>query len=146
MLLWDEIAERFGSAQHWWIGTAGSAGPHAAPIWGVVVNGALIFYGAPNAVRSRNISGDSRIVLHLNDPVDVLILHGTAADAGPVDGRREVTAAYAAKYPDDGDAEWLPGSPMLEGVRLWAVGPTHAIAWRSGSSDDWVNRRWRSPS
>ena len=72
------------------------------------------FYGAPDSVRSRNLAADPRLVVHLESASDVLILHGTAAMAGPAGADLAVNAAYAAKYTDPTDLEYLPDAPANE--------------------------------
>ena len=143
-LTWDEIAQRFSDAQNWWVATAGSGGPHAVPVWGVVVDGVLCFYGEPMTVRSRNIAADPRIVLHLESGSSVLIVHGTAT-SGPSAGLdAAVSAAYAAKYTDPTDLEYLPEAPGMAAALRYTVTATRAIAWTLGSSVEWRNRRWRA--
>ena len=66
-LTWDEIARRFDAARNWWVATTGPGGPHSVPVWGVVVDGTLLFYGEEVAVRSRNLAADPRMVAHLED-------------------------------------------------------------------------------
>jgi hypothetical protein len=81
-LAWADVAARFATEPCWWIGTTGSSGPHAVPIWGVVVDDVLYFYGEPDTLRSRHIVADNRIVLHLPDPMDVLVVKGKATPTG----------------------------------------------------------------
>ena len=66
-LTWDEIAGRFSAARNWWVSTSGPGGPHAVPVWGVVVDDLLFFYGEESAVRTRNLGADPRLVVHLED-------------------------------------------------------------------------------
>jgi hypothetical protein len=139
---WDEIERRFSDAQNWWVATSGDAGPHAVPVWGVVVDGALHFYSEDSTVRSRNLAGDERLVLHLESGSDVLILHGTATRGDAAGAHPAINAAYAAKYADPTDLEFLPDAEGMQGARLWTVSPERAIAWRLGSSEEWDNRRW----
>lgn len=141
---WDEIATRFETAQSWWVATSGPAGPHAVPVWGVVVGGVLQFYGEESTVRSRNLAVDPRLVLHLESASDVLVVHGTAGVSGFAHEHADVNAAYAAKYIDPTDREYLPDAPGMTAARLYVVTPTRAIAWRLGSSEEWDNRRWRA--
>ena len=145
-LTWDEIARRFSAAQNWWVATAGDAGPHSVPVWGVVVRDALYFYGDPAAVRSRNLAADPRLVLHLESGSDVLLLHATAVDVSPSGDDPEVNAAYAAKYTDPSDLQYLPDATLNARSRLFVVTPTRAIAWALGGPDEWDNRRWKAPA
>lgn len=143
-LQWDEVLERFDAAANWWVATAGPAGPHAVPVWGVVVDGTLCFYGEPSTVRSRNLARDPRLVLHLESGSSVLVLHGEARVRGGAGEDPAVVAAYAAKYTDPADAEYLPDAPGMAGSLLFVVEPTQALAWELTSSADWENRRWRA--
>jgi hypothetical protein len=143
-LLWDEIAERFGSAQNWWVSTAGDAGPHAVPVWGVHVAGGLHFYGEASSVRSRNLAADPRVVLHLESGSDVLVLHGTAPAGGPAYADDAVVAAYRAKYTHPTDLQYLPDAEGMEGALLHTVVPARAVAWRFDGQGDGTVRRWRA--
>jgi hypothetical protein len=141
-LEWDEVAERFGTAQNWWVATSGPGGPHSVPVWGVVVDGVLHFYGEPSAVRSRNLAADPRLVLHLESGSSVLIVHGRVA-IGPAAGQvRAVSAAYREKYVDPTDLEFLPDAPGMEHALLFTVAPERAIGWVLGGPDSLENRRW----
>jgi len=141
-LEWDEIVERFGAAQNWWVATTGVGGPHSVPVWGVVVDGVLHFYGEPRAVRSRNLAADPRLVLHLESGSEVLIVHGGVAIGPPAGQVPAITAAYAAKYTDPSDLEYLPDAPGMAAALLFTVSPTRAIAWDLGGSEGMANRRW----
>jgi len=143
-LTWDEVAQRFSAAQNWWVATSGESGPHAVPVWGVVVDDALHFYGEDSTARSRNLAHDARLVLHLESGSDVLVVHGTATRGEAAGAYPRVNAAYAAKYTDPSDLEYLPDAAGMEGARLWTLTPTKAIAWKLGTSEEWVNRRWRA--
>ena len=141
-LEWDEIVERFGAAQNWWVATTGVGGPHSVPVWGVVVDGVLHFYGEPRAVRSRNLAADPRLVLHLESGSEVLIVHGGVAIGPPAGQVPAITAAYAAKYTDPSDLEYLPDAPGMAAALLFTVAPMRAIAWDLGGSEGMANRRW----
>jgi len=142
LLEWDEVVDRFGAGQNWWVATSGPGGPHSVPVWGVVVDGALLFYGESSAVRSRNLAADPRLVLHLESGSAVLIVHGSVA-IGPSAGEvPAVSAAYREKYTDPTDLEFLPDSPGMERALLFTVAPERAIAWELGGADSMEFRRW----
>ena len=119
-------------------------GPHAVPVWGVVVHEALHFYGDPGAVRSRNLAADPRLVVHLESGSDVLLLQGTALSVSLAGADSEVNASYAAKYTDPSDLPYLPDATLNSASRLYVVTPARAIAWTLGGPDEWDNRRWSS--
>jgi hypothetical protein len=141
-LSWSEIEVRFGAARNWWIATSSASGPHSVPVWGVALDGALVLYGADDAVRSRNLLADPRAVLHLEDGDQPLILHARVSRDGLVAGREDVFAAYRSKYDDPTDAEYLPELPSYAAMALWVVDPVKAIAWSYVASDEWTTRRW----
>jgi hypothetical protein len=132
-----EIARRFAAAASWWVATTGPDGPHTVPVWGVVIDDGLVVYGDPGSVRARNLAADPRVVVHLEDASDVLIVHGTARDGGPAGARADVNAAFAAKYAHPDDAEYLPDAAGNAGSRLWVVTPSRAVAWRVVPSAEW---------
>lgn len=140
-LRWADAAARLAGARNWWVATAGPHGPHAVPVWGVVVDGVPWFYSDPASVRAANLATDPRIVLHLESGDDVLIVRGLAENAGDPAGHPSVVAAYAGKYRADGDAEFLPGTPEMAGIVLFAVRPASAMAWNLadyfGSQSRW---------
>lgn len=143
-LQWDEIVERLGAAQNWWVATSGAGGPHSVPVWGVAVDGVLHFYGEPSSVRSRNLAADPRVALHLESGSDVLIVHGTAPAGEPARESAAVVAAYAAKYTHPTDLPYLPDADGMEAVLLHTVVPVRAVAWRFDGSGDSETRRWRA--
>jgi hypothetical protein len=128
-LQWPEAAGRLAAARNWWVATAGRGGPHAVPVWGVIVDGTPWFYSDPGSVRAGDLAEDPRIVVHLESGDDVLIVRGLARNAGDPTDHPAVVAAYAAKYRAEGDAEFLPGTPEMAGIVLFAVQPAVALAW-----------------
>lgn len=112
------------------------------PVWGVAVDGVLSFYGAPTLVRSRNLAADPRLVVHLEDGEDPLILHGRAVARGLASASPDLVAAYRAKYTFEQDADYLLGTPYAEGVTRYDIEPGTALAWKVAALDDWTIRRW----
>jgi hypothetical protein len=141
-LAWPEVAARFAAEPHWWIATMGRSGPHTVPIWGVVVSDALYFYGESNALRSRHIAADSRIVLHLPDPMDVLSVKGTAAPGPPMRERADLCDAYREKYNAQLDRRWLPDAPGMENALAFKVVPRRAIAFQPADAAVWRKGVW----
>jgi hypothetical protein len=125
------------------VSTGGPDGPHAVPVWGVHAVGVLAFYGEPSSVRSRNLAADPRVLLHLESGSDVLIVHATAHDVGTPDQHPKACEAYAAKYTDPSDLQYLPDAVGMAGVRMWAVTPERALGWRLDGGDGLETRRWR---
>lgn len=141
---WLEVAQRLAAAHYWWVATSGPAGPHAVPVWGVVVDGVPWWYGEPDGVRARNLAADRRCVVHLESAEDVLIVRGTAARAGPPGEQPDVVAAYRVKYTAPDEQPFLPDDLAMAGAVLYRVTPTAALTWEVS---DFLHseRRWRAP-
>ncbi len=144
-LNWDEIAERFSAARNWWVSTTGTGGPHAVPVWGVLANSQLVFYGATSSKRSRNLALDSRVSVHLESGDSPLIIRGTATPAGLAAQRPELISAYQAKYTEPWDAEYLPDTPYGATVVSYNINPISAMAWSFAPSTEFTIRRWSAP-
>lgn len=83
---WPEVAARLAAARSYWLCTTmPSGGPHAAPVWGVVINRTLYLYSERRTVKARNLAADPRVVVHLGSAEDVVIVRGTAEDLGTPD-------------------------------------------------------------
>jgi Pyridoxamine 5'-phosphate oxidase len=142
---WEQIARRLRPARSYWLGTTSADGaPQAAPVWGVVVSDVLHLYSERRTVKARNVARDSRVVVHLDDGEDVVIVHGRLEDLGRPESRPDVLDAFASKYDRPGDAQYLPSADPGFDV-LWALRPARALLWRL---DDYDNSqfRWHSPT
>ena len=111
-------------------------------MWGVIADGRLVFYGSPQSVRSRNLSADPRIVLHLEDGDAPLILHATATAGESAGDRPALVRAYREKYTRPTDAEFLPDTAYGDTVVAYDIEPRTAMAWMIATSDQWTIRRW----
>jgi hypothetical protein len=142
---WEQIAHRLRPARSYWLGTTGADGaPHAAPVWGVVLSDVLYLYSERRTVKARNVARDPRVVVHLDNGEDVVIVHGRLDDLGRPDARTDVLDAFAAKYDQPADAQYLPSADPGFDV-LWAVRPARALLWRLDDYDH-SQTRWYAPS
>jgi len=63
---WAKVRRRLEQARNYWIVTSRPDGrPHAAPVWGVWLDGRLWFSTSPASVKARNLAADPRVVVHL---------------------------------------------------------------------------------
>jgi PPOX class probable F420-dependent enzyme len=96
LLSWDWAQERLSAARNYWIGTTRPDGaPHAAPVWGLWHNGAVVFSTSPESRKGRNLLRDPRVVVHLESGDEVVILEGTVER---IDLGEALADAYSAKY------------------------------------------------
>ena len=116
MLPWSWAAERLEASRNYWIVTAAADGrPHAAPVWGLWLDDALLFGTSPDSRKGRNLARDPRVVIHLESGDEVVILEGEV-DRARVDDR--TADAYDAKY-----GLRPPGEELLR------LRPRIAFAW-----------------
>ncbi len=118
---WEWAEERLAAARNYWITTTGANGaPHATPVWGVWIDGALVFGSDPSSIKARNLQRDPRVVAHLESGDEVVILHGRAEPGVPAEMLDRVVEAYVAKY------AWRPEI----GDGWFVIRPSRALAWR----------------
>ncbi len=139
MLPWRHVEQRLEQAHNYWLATTRPDGrPHVKPVWGVWVDGALYFDGAPTARWARNLAANPAAAVHLESGEDVAILEGTVEDLNTdAELGARVAAAYIAKYGLAPDDPILP-QPATSGIlRLrpslalaWTAFPTDATRWR----------------
>ena len=120
MLPWSWAEERLERARNYWIGTARKDGrPHAAPVWGLWIEDAVLFSTSPRSRKGRNLARDPRVVVHLESGDEVVIVEGEVERVPLTEAAAE---AYGAKYdfrpdPESPDGNW------------YAVRPRVAYAW-----------------
>ena len=126
MLSWDHVQERMAEARNYWVATVCPDGrPHATPVWGLWVDGAVYFGVASGTRKARNLAQNHNVAVHLESGDDVVILEGTAEvvtdpDPGLVE---RLFASSVAKYG--------MGARDVEGS--YVVRPRVAFAWSGGT-------------
>src|SRR5438445_13402684 len=79
LLPWSYVEERVRVASNYWITTVGpDARPHARPVDGVWIDGALCFGGSPEPRWARNLMANPSISVHLSREAEAIILERTA--------------------------------------------------------------------
>ena len=134
---WPHVVDRLAGATAYWLGTVTPGGrPHVVPIWGVLVDHELYLeIGSPDTTKAKNLSANPEVVVHLDDPDDVVIVRGRAVAVTPDIALGErIASAMHAKYPgyEPGPDAWAEGG-------LVRVEPRSALAWR----DMPTATRWR---
>jgi Pyridoxamine 5'-phosphate oxidase len=127
MLEWTWATERLAAARNYWIVTSSAdGGPHAAPVWGLWIDAAVVFSTSPESSKGRNFVHDPRVVVHLESGDEVVIVEGEVETIG-LDDR--IADAYQAKY-DSGNPEPL----------WYRVPPRVVYAWLESSYPRSVTR------
>lgn len=141
--LWEEVANRLATARSYWLATTDpSGGPHTAPVWGVVLDDALYLYSERRTAKARNVGADPRVVVHLENAEDVVIVHGVLEDLGRPGARADVLQALSAKYSSPEDAQYLPTTDPDFDV-LWCLRPLKALLWQLADYDA-TQARWHA--
>ena len=127
------ILERFADSNCSWFSTVRPDGRcHSAPVWHVWLEGRAYVVACPNAVKTRNIRHNPNVVLTHPDPLEAIIIEGTAATVE--NKTRELSPLFDSKYGWNIAAE-------TDYTTTIEVMPTKVMAWgRSrGATETW---RW----
>jgi hypothetical protein len=137
LMTWSQAVTRLEQAATYWLATTRPDGrPHVTPIWGVWLDDAFYFQGAPSAHWAANIAVNPAIAIHSESGDDVVILEGEAVRVITDDGLGErLIAAWQTKY-DPLPPEIVP-QPATQGV--FRLRPRAARAWSAGLQD---GARW----
>jgi pyridoxine/pyridoxamine 5'-phosphate oxidase len=123
-ITWERAEAALQASRNYWLATIRPDGrPHAMPIWGVWLDGALWFGTGLESVKGRNLLHEPRAVIHLESGDDVVILEGTAVPAE----RDEAYAAYTTKYGIAASPEAFAAMPGVGA--LFRFTPTSGQAW-----------------
>jgi D-aminopeptidase len=138
LLPWSYVAERMAEAKHYWISTVSPEGhPHATPVDGVWIENRLYFGGSPQTRRHRNMEKNPAVCIHLENPVEVVIVHGEAHEMTSVEDElaKKLSEASRAKYgygPKPEDYQTMKGVFVFQ--TSWALGwkqfPKDVTRWQ----------------
>ena len=121
---WAQADKRLADEEVYWVSTSSKDGkPHAAPVWGIWKDLRLYFETAPNSVKGRNLRANPRIVVHLQDGLDTVIVEGTARRLSKTRELRSLQNDYAKKY--DYEPDWTDETKQV----VFEVTPEVAHAW-----------------
>jgi hypothetical protein len=104
------------------------------------MNDALYLYSERGTVKARNLAADPRVVVHLENAEDVVIVRGTAEDLGTPAQVPRVVTALSAKYTSEEDRQYLPDADHGFDV-VYAITPQSALMWRLVDYEN-SQRRW----
>ncbi|MGE3621222.1 MAG: pyridoxamine 5'-phosphate oxidase family protein [Acidimicrobiia bacterium] len=135
---WLDAAARLRDAELYWITTVRAGGaPHATPLIGLWVDGAVWFCTGTGEQKARNLGGDDRCTLatatdRLHGGLDVVVegRAGVVRDEGRL---ARIADAYVAKYGDEWRFEVAGGGfrhPDQGGsVDVFELSPARAFAF-----------------
>jgi nitroimidazol reductase NimA-like FMN-containing flavoprotein (pyridoxamine 5'-phosphate oxidase superfamily) len=130
-LPWSRVSEVFAAARNYWIATARPDGrPHAAPVWGIWLDGIFYFSTGKESRKARNLAAIPSVAVHIEGAGgEVIILEGTAKEISNPSVLRPVWDAYKAKY------NW-----GVESYPFFVVRPTVAFSFLEELGD--TATRW----
>jgi PPOX class probable F420-dependent enzyme len=142
LMAWTEVAGRLADPENYWLVTVSpQGGPHSVPVWGAVDAQTLYLYSERNTVKARNIAVNPRVVVHLESGADVLIVYGTAIEVTDLDAVNHACTAFARKYTEPSQIDWLPTPDP--GTIVWRFQPSSAQTWVLDDMDG-SQRRWKA--
>ena len=127
---WAWASDRLEQAlQYWLVTTRPDGTAHVNPVDGLWLDGTWIHGGSADTVRHRNLERNPEVVIHLADPVAVVVVEGTVVLRLPsADEAERMSAAAKAKY------GYSPGAAVYRSG-VWALQPRRARAWSEFPAD-----------
>lgn len=136
LLPWSWAEERLAASRNYWISTTRPDGrPHAMPVWGAWLDGALYFSTALGSTKARNLAADPRCVATTEYAGEAVIVEGVAKVVMDAAELARFKAVYDLKYGWDLDVNEGP---------IYAVRPQKAFGFIE-SADEFQKAatRWR---
>ena len=123
MLTWSWAAERLEQARNYWVSTTRPDGrPHSMPVWAIWLDDAVFFGSGRQSAKTRNLTANPAIVVHLESGDETVILEGSAEPVLDDALERRIDEVYGAKY------DFTPDSSG-ETDPWFVVRPERAYAW-----------------
>ena len=98
-ITWTHAKNKLATEKVYWISTASRRGrPHAAPVWGIWRENRLYFETGPNSAKGKNLSSNPRLVVHVQDGMDTVILEGRAIKETSGKVLSQLRRQYTRKY------------------------------------------------
>lgn len=141
LLPWSHVGERMAEARTYWVCTVSPDGrPHATPVSGLWLDDRLYFSGDPATRSQRNLKDNPAVCIHLDNSMEVVILHGEVRELGAVDHARAVRLAEA------NNAKYGYGTKVEDYEKgrtgVWEFRPRVVFAWQDGLA---AATRWELP-
>lgn len=124
LLPWSWATERLRDARNYWISTSRPDGrPHAMPVWGAWIDGAVVFGTSGESVKARNLAANPELVVHLESGDEAVILEGAVEHVEAMETLRAYAAECERKY------DWPLNDEDLRKGLHFALRPRAAYAW-----------------
>ena len=125
-ITWKHENEKLAREKVYWISTASIGGkPHAAPVWGIWKNNSFYFETDPRSPKGQNLTRNPRIVFHVQDGMDTVIVEGVAEREKNPRRLKVLNTEYVRKY--DYKPDWSDKERQI----VFRVKPKIAHAWKA---------------
>ena len=125
-------------SRNYWVCTTRLDGrPHSKPVWGLWMDGALLFSTDPTSVTGRNLAAGSPLIAHLESGDEVAILEGHIEHPSDPDLLARFADAYDEKYGIRVDVA-NSSTPII------ALRPTVVLSWEESNYPETATR-WEVP-
>jgi pyridoxine/pyridoxamine 5'-phosphate oxidase len=124
LLPWSFVTERMAAAHNYWVVTSSPNGrPHAAPVWGLWLDGRFYFSTDSSSRKGRNLAANPALIVHLESGDEAVILEGVAEPLADPALRLRFANDYDTKYAVRPD-------PAEESTLIYGLRPTSVLAWQ----------------
>ena len=99
LLPWSWAAERLERSRSYWLSTVRADGrPHSMPVWGVWLDGALLFSTGAKTRKAQNLERSAHCVVTTEDADEAVIVEGHAQRESHAPTLSRLRTVYEAKY------------------------------------------------
>jgi len=125
-ITWAHANAKLENETEYWISTSSPEGkPHATPVWGIWRGERFYFETDPESVKCRNLRSNPKIVVHVRDGLDTVIVEGTVKRETNPRNLRTLVSEYFRKYQYRPD--WSDPSAQM----VFQVFPSVVHAWKA---------------
>ena len=136
LLDWSWVSQELNKSKNYWIcSTRPDARPHAAPVWGVVIEDIIYFGTDKKSVKTRNLQANPQVVVHLESGDDCVIIEGEVIEVTDIEILEKMAALYPTKYPS-----FKPTAEELQANMNYAVKPKLVLAWKENDFPNTATR------
>jgi len=125
-ITWAHASQKLENETEYWVATSSLKGePHATPVWGIWKDEKFYFETDPGSVKGLNLKSNPRIVVHVQDGLDTVIVKGTADREENPKKLSTLRSDYFRKYQYRPD--WSDSSAQM----VFRVSPSVVHAWKA---------------
>jgi Pyridoxamine 5'-phosphate oxidase len=131
-LRWATVRAELEQAKQYWLASVRPDGrPHVVPLDGIWLDDVWFYGGSPASVHHRTVRAHKEAVMHLADPMRVVIVEGEVRRANPSpEVARRLAEASSEKYKEYGYAN--DPNAYADALGLF---PRRVIAWLNYPTD-----------